>query len=544
MVAPRCRVFDENVRNEALLVIQLQEWLMGLDAQNYDITLDSILHSVFVTSPSRVEQLEQSLITAITYRSTNISLYARFTKDLTDRASSPGLSALKLFKGLILKTLHLFLNGEIIFPVECVDLPFIYQLAKEGALTMEEAVAGLENYASDTAMNAVSLCWMFAWFAPEIERLNHDLFVKLAAVLKRETSMDSLVPFQDFVLELPELSDDGWVKLRDRRNDQETPAPLRDVLRFDRVDELRVIAAHPTFDVNAPVRPSVFEYNAILLSDPTPVCYAAFYGAVKCCQFLILEGCDLTKTDSSQRTLAQFAVAGGNVEVVRLLENNGCDFADTIKYATEYHQSPILRWLCRKKFSSVAIVPLMFHKAAYANNVKHVMYCLAQGVDANLRDSAGKTPLHIAAEGGFLDVLNILLSLPDIDVNASDLCLTTPLHCAAIFGRTFSVRLLLNHPKINVNQQDKWGKSPLHWAASRGHSDAIEELLRRKDIDVNIKDNWNNTPLLYLAGTPYIDALKLLLADRRTDIPREIDGGSSELPEIASLLVEAKKQMI
>ena len=518
MVAQRRPVFSEDMRRDALLVVQLQEWLMSLDESNYDTILDSILHSTFISTPARVEQLEQNLITAVTYRSPNLPIYARLTRDLVTCAGPN--NSLGLFKGLILRTLHLFLDGEIIFPIECVDLPFIYQLTKAGVLTVPEAVATLAEYANDTAMSCISLCWIFVWFAPEIEQLNPDLFLLLTAILTAESSTDSLYPaFQDFVLALPELSENEWKLLRERREGH-NPLSLHYILRGDKLDELRNLAAHPNFDVNTPVRSSIFEPSAILFDDPPMVCYAAFYGAVKCCQFLILEGADLTKTDARGRTLAQFAVAGGHIKSVRVVDSYNCDFTDTIECAAEYHHSEILQWLHQNKANSGPRSGLMIHTAAYSNNVKHVMYCLSHGVNVNLPNENNKTPLHIAAEGGFLDVLNLLLSQPDIDVNASDLCSQTPLHLAAVFGRTFSVRLLLSHPKINVNCRDKWGKTPLHWAASRGHADVIVELLRMDGINVNVRDKRGDTPLQHVIGTRYTDALKVLQGDSRVYIPK------------------------
>lgn len=536
MVAQRCPAFSEDMRREGLLVMELQGWLMSLTESNYDTILDSILHSTFISTPARVEQLEQNLITAVTYRSPNLPIYARLTRDLVTCAGPD--NSLGLFKGLILRTMHLFLDGEIIFPIECVDLPFIYQLTKAGVLTVPEAVATLAEYAKDTAMSCISLCWIFVWFAPEIEQLNPDLFLLLTAILTAESSTDPVYPaFRDFVLALPELSENEWKLLRERREGH-NPRSLHHILRFDNLEELRNLAAHPNFDVDAPVRSSVFEPTAILLDDPPMLCYAAFYGAVKCCQFLILEGADLKKTDASGRTLAQFAVAGGHIKCVRMVDSYNCDFTDTIDCAAEYHHSEIFRWLHQNKAKLGPRSGLMIHTAAYANNVKHVLYCLSHGVDVNLRNGNEKTPLHIAAEGGFLDVLNILLSQPDIDVNARDLCFQTPLHSAAIFGRTFSVRLLLLHPKINVNHRDKWGKTPLHWAASRGHADVIEEFLRIDKIEANARDRWGKSPLQYVIGTRYTDALKVLQSDSRVIRPDENSEEEEDAPDWTEVFCE------
>lgn len=59
------------------------------------------------------------------------------------------------------------------------------------------------------------------------------------------------------------------------------------------------------------------------------------------------------------------------------------------------------------------------HSAAQHGDVEEVRRLLEQGYQLNLFDDLGKTPLHYAAMGGHLDVLNVLLAA-GADVNAHD----------------------------------------------------------------------------------------------------------------------------
>jgi len=70
--------------------------------------------------------------------------------------------------------------------------------------------------------------------------------------------------------------------------------------------------------------------------------------------------------------------------------------------------------------------------------MEKVRKLLKEGVDPNVKDSNGRTPLHHAARGGYIDIISFLLEM-----------------------------------KADPNVKDKHGKTPLHEAASGGHADVI-----------------------------------------------------------------------
>ena len=81
------------------------------------------------------------------------------------------------------------------------------------------------------------------------------------------------------------------------------------------------------------------------------------------------------------------------------------------------------------------------------------------------------------------------------DVNAKDKDERTPLHLAAQYGHTEIVELLLKKESIDVNAKNKYGQTPLHHAAWEDHTAIVELLLKKKSIDVNAKDEYDQTPL-------------------------------------------------
>uniref|UniRef100_UPI00358F84CA osteoclast-stimulating factor 1-like n=1 Tax=Myxine glutinosa TaxID=7769 RepID=UPI00358F84CA len=93
-------------------------------------------------------------------------------------------------------------------------------------------------------------------------------------------------------------------------------------------------------------------------------------------------------------------------------------------------------------------------EAAKRGNVSWLHECLDNGVSINGLDKAGNTALYWAAHGGHLDIVDILLS----------------------------------YPNIELNHQNKLGDTSLHAAAWKGHPDIIQSLLE-KGIRVDLRNN-------------------------------------------------------
>ena len=130
------------------------------------------------------------------------------------------------------------------------------------------------------------------------------------------------------------------------------------------------------------------------------------------------------------------------------------------------------------------------------------------GVNINIQDSQGNTPLMIAIACNNLKGAKMLASRDDCDPNIVDNNGYSPLH-AAIANPNQDIFLelirLLNsktNPKkkytIDVNSHsNKYLETPIIIAAKTGHVAAIKELLKNKKIDVNIQDINNETALIH-----------------------------------------------
>ena len=97
---------------------------------------------------------------------------------------------------------------------------------------------------------------------------------------------------------------------------------------------------------------------------------------------------------------------------------------------------------------SVAATPeppdISIHEAAMKGNIEAVKQHLAAGIDVNVKDNIGLTPLHMAAGDGRKEVAELLIA-KGAEVNMKNKYSKTPLDWAIDFKHTETAELLRKH---------------------------------------------------------------------------------------------------
>ncbi|KZC04777.1 Ankyrin repeat domain-containing protein 33B, partial [Dufourea novaeangliae] len=123
-----------------------------------------------------------------------------------------------------------------------------------------------------------------------------------------------------------------------------------------------------------------------------------------------------------------------------------------------------------------------------------------EGVDPNIPDNEGNTPLHFAAQAGQAECLNILLQrCPDIEVDARNVSGFTPLMKAALQGRTKCAKILLFAGANPTLRDQGRGLRAEQWARFCGRyvcAEVIERFARHRLLERTTSCRWGSEPEL------------------------------------------------
>lgn len=147
--------------------------------------------------------------------------------------------------------------------------------------------------------------------------------------------------------------------------------------------------------------------------------------------------------------------------------------------------------------------------AAFRGDLAGVKKLIEAGDDINQSSPPkGATPLCRAILKNEKEVVEFLLSRPNIGINDWDNDGYTPLHYAVGGGidRREVVALLLSMSNLQVNQPDKDGLTPLHYAVKAGLMEVVALLLKHKDIDIHAVTSSGQS-VMSLAQDPRIQAM-------------------------------------
>ncbi|CAG2256337.1 unnamed protein product [Mytilus edulis] len=144
----------------------------------------------------------------------------------------------------------------------------------------------------------------------------------------------------------------------------------------------------------------------------------------------------------------------------------------------------------------------------------------------------GDTPLHAAAEGGFINIVKLLLERADIDPKKENKPNKTLLHSAARGGNLDIVELLLERADIDPNGENKYGSTPLHRAVKGGFINIVQFLLERADIDPNKTDKAaaNFVRYLHIDITIYVRSRPTANAYKSFSTNVSVNDGAIQIP--------------
>lgn len=150
-------------------------------------------------------------------------------------------------------------------------------------------------------------------------------------------------------------------------------------------------------------------------------------------------------------------------------------------------------------------------------------------INPNCQTGNGDTPLMLAsvkawsdydelnADNQWVEIMQYLIMHKKTDVNVIAHPGYTALSTAAASGRTKAMEILFSVSTLEVNLMGPSGPTPLSSAVSRGRTEAVGLLLTHPDIEINVRDHEGRTALFLAVFYAYVPVLRLLLAAEDID---------------------------
>lgn len=318
------------------------------------------------------------------------------------------------------------------------------------------------------------------------------------------------------------------------------------------------------------------DIDAINGGDATPLHIAVMRRNLLMAGYLLSRGADVNAGGTSRETPLHLAATQGNMEMLKLLFAHGAasglqlqtkmkkftalecaidqGHEDAAHYlvlqgalpglvdeggktalhlAAERRSPGLVRMLVEEGFADVnkrgegcTVTPL--HTALYAADLATVREMVRLGADTMEKDAKGRTPLHIAAWTGQLDVVKFCVEeLPEAEHTPRSYA--NALYEAVFYEHTGVAHYLLASGKADPNLAYGAGERVLNAAILQTDSKIVDELLAAGANPV-APDGRGRTPLSLAVGRKNLRLAKLLVA-RGAEVNTACSEGSTPLFE-------------
>lgn len=510
-------IFSEEKRKEIKKIKKLQNVLLDLNITNIFKARSFIIDNEFLDTEEQRLEIVNNLLIASNIRPLSISVLANLTRDLISVNEELLTTILNRVFEPIPETYNDMFSKSI-------ELKFLRRCMDKGVFTFDEIKSRMKLFREQNPNNKTFLLTFFCWFAPEMD---NKMFEEYYSMMNEQIVMKKCPDFlRDFASNFPKLRRNNWRLFKERVKYGHFMDTIPYLIKYDKVEELSKYSSDTKFNYDQLIISSIYEPSSILREGAPLIHLAAFFGSIKCFKFLLLNGSNLQLRTDSNRRLAQYAVAGGNCEIVRICEQKRLDFTRTLHVAAFFHQNQIINWLKDNKNSSIdendQNLGTPFHQAIIGYNVKMIYDSIQKdGIDPNILDSKKRTPLHYAALNNSTNSVKLLLSLKNVNPNIQDCSSNSPFHCACKNSKKEIIDLFLHCSKVDINLTSRYGVAPLHILAEKDHFNALPILMEMKDLNVNCLDDKGRSPLHYAVLNENINVFKelCLRKDVKVNIP-------------------------
>ncbi|OHT12467.1 hypothetical protein TRFO_17606 [Tritrichomonas foetus] len=367
-------------KSDGMSLEALQKVLYNINEDNIKESSQAVVNSVYCLSEKQFAIFFNQLIKAVPFRTERMDYIVDFFIEIIEQ-SPVAKNSISLSLGIEpLLPLQCDLYSDLINPIAC----FYSKLEKRNVFSFEE-------YAKQFFNEYIVQLWkkyiivtsrLFHWFIekflvfdyPDWKRPEGYSTLYFNNYNCRSMTVHNIIEHMLFSAEtyhyfdFDEIDDlDEYTKayILKYLSDQKIPHnDATDAIMKDDIDLLQYcVSITSNFDFNGDIRCNIFNNNIMLFDEPlynkhyhpkkvSFVQLAALFQSVSCFKYLMLNNADLKDT-------MDYAIAGGNIEIIRLLENTipkdeneEKEWEVAAVIAITYHHNNILEWIFETKNSN------------------------------------------------------------------------------------------------------------------------------------------------------------------------------------------------
>ena len=362
-------------------VIELQRLLLSAaeDADRVPMVVTAINNMLELSSPGLCDQFVLNVIVCARSRPLQLDVYARILSGINTVARP------RYLKSALLK--RLFTTAGSADPLMCTHKTgLIYRCLVHGLFTESEIAENMRAFYRDYSEFIEYIAMIFCWFAPEIERVDKELFDELVQAYEEgQKKWNFCLALKVFYDQIDDLRAGDWEEYLDcRENMYRYDSVFSAVIRDDAEQLADLVLCDSEEALNQRYPNSVWAVCSLFMNKPSLIEVAAFCRSRRCFLYLLLNGADVDLMDSNRMSAMHAAVAGGNTEVIRMLdEREEVSYDGCIQIAALFHQLDIFYWLIEQRQCDVFICHPIFqtylHAAALSNNLEVLEYSIEGG---------------------------------------------------------------------------------------------------------------------------------------------------------------------
>lgn len=235
------------------------------------------------------------------------------------------------------------------------------------------------------------------------------------------------------------------------------------------------------------------DVNACDTNGTTPLMVAALFGGRAVTELLIQNGAEIDAQDNDGKTALMFVATVGNYEVMNLLLQEGADVncrtpegCSAIDDAVAAGHTNMVTILRDHQGAAPEGVVADFFTAACMNDTNTLRRLLHYGMDVDVYNSEGWTPLALAAVRGYIDTVAFLVA-HGADVNLRVHGMNALMHALA-HERTECVFYLMSAGASLDDEKRGWNASRI---ARYTGNETIINYLRRSDYLIDAVKRHN-----------------------------------------------------